>query len=188
MRSLTVEEPLQEAAVFARTRERTHFFDSDEHALDNEEQPSQPNNCGARTRSGAPCDRHPEPGRRRCRLHGGASGVGAPRGNRNARRHGRYSGQNREIRALGRILNCVADLARAQLALSAHAAGDAHRVAIAEQRVLRCAQRVLRAARALDRVAAARGDHEGRRLVEGALRLASAASSVASTSPSFDGS
>lgn len=49
--------------------------------------------------------------------HGGAPGTGAPRGNTNARRHGCYSAQSREIRALGRVQNCVADLAMAQLAV-----------------------------------------------------------------------
>lgn len=33
----------------------------------------------------------PEPGKRRCRLHGGAKGAGAPRGNNNALKHGYYS-------------------------------------------------------------------------------------------------
>jgi hypothetical protein len=29
--------------------------------------------CGARTRKGAPCQAQPVPGKRRCKLHGGAS-------------------------------------------------------------------------------------------------------------------
>ena len=41
--------------------------------------------CGARARSGSTCERLPEPGRRRCRLHGGAKGSGAPSGTRNGR-------------------------------------------------------------------------------------------------------
>ena len=45
--------------------------------------------CGARTRGGRPCRNHPIRRRRRCRLHGGAEGAGAPRGNRNAVTHGR---------------------------------------------------------------------------------------------------
>jgi hypothetical protein len=45
--------------------------------------------CGARTRGGGPCRNHPIRGRPRCRLHGGAPGTGAPRGNRNALKHGR---------------------------------------------------------------------------------------------------
>ncbi|HTO83870.1 MAG TPA: HGGxSTG domain-containing protein [Methylomirabilota bacterium] len=48
-----------------------------------------PVRCGARTRGGGPCRNHPVRRRRRCRLHGGAKGSGAPRGNRNALKHGR---------------------------------------------------------------------------------------------------
>ena len=40
---------------------------------------SQPSQCGARTRSGAPCKSAPVTGRQRCRMHGGADGSGAPR-------------------------------------------------------------------------------------------------------------
>lgn len=47
--------------------------------------------CGARTRSGRPCRTSPVTGRTRCRMHGGAKGSGAPRGNRNAVKHGRYA-------------------------------------------------------------------------------------------------
>jgi hypothetical protein len=32
-------------------------------------------------------------GRARCRLHGGADGIGAPPDNRNAFKHGRYSAE-----------------------------------------------------------------------------------------------
>ena len=103
---------------------------------------------------------------------GGAPGTGAPRGNRNARRHGRYTAQSCEIRALGRLQNRVADLAKAQLAvMNARAREDPHRVAAADERVAVCKQRVRRAARALDRVLAVRGDEDGRGLVEGAMRL-----------------
>jgi hypothetical protein len=45
--------------------------------------------CGARTRGGWPCRNHPIRRRQRCRLHGGAPGSGAPRGNANAVKHGR---------------------------------------------------------------------------------------------------
>ena len=47
--------------------------------------------CGARTRGGGACRSAPVRGRRRCRMHGGAKGTGAPRGNRNALRHGLYT-------------------------------------------------------------------------------------------------
>ena len=47
--------------------------------------------CGARTRSGRPCKSLAVHGKRRCRMHGGAPGSGAPRGNKNALRHGRFT-------------------------------------------------------------------------------------------------
>lgn len=47
--------------------------------------------CGARTRGGGACRSAPVRGRRRCRMHGGARGSGAPRGNRNALKHGTYT-------------------------------------------------------------------------------------------------
>jgi hypothetical protein len=46
--------------------------------------------CGAKIRSAnraAPAVR----GKRRCRMHGGAPGSGAPKRNRNARKHGRFT-------------------------------------------------------------------------------------------------
>lgn len=43
--------------------------------------------CSAKTRFG-PCPELPEPGKKRCRLHGGAKGSGAPMGNQNAFKHG----------------------------------------------------------------------------------------------------
>jgi hypothetical protein len=48
--------------------------------------------CLARTRSGTPCQKPAAKGEKRCRLHGGAEGSGAPRGNRNGSyRHGLYT-------------------------------------------------------------------------------------------------
>ena len=53
---------------------------------------SRPGRCGARTRSGEPCKSAPVTGRRRCRMHGGADGSGAPKGTRNGNyKHGRYT-------------------------------------------------------------------------------------------------
>lgn len=55
---------------------------------------SQANRCGAKTRSGAPCKSAPVTGRRRCRMHGGAHGSGAPSGSRNGNfKHGRYTAE-----------------------------------------------------------------------------------------------
>jgi uncharacterized protein YjcR len=45
--------------------------------------------CGAKTRAGTPC-RSPAMPNGRCRMHGGPS-PGAPKGNRNALKHGRYT-------------------------------------------------------------------------------------------------
>jgi hypothetical protein len=47
--------------------------------------------CGAKTRSGRPCRSPSVHGKKRCRMHGGAAGSGAPRGNKNALKHGRYT-------------------------------------------------------------------------------------------------
>lgn len=47
--------------------------------------------CGAKTRSGKPCRSPAVNGKKRCRMHGGAPGSGAPPGNKNALKHGRYT-------------------------------------------------------------------------------------------------
>jgi hypothetical protein len=63
---------------------------------------SQASRCGAKTRSGAPCKSAPVTGRRRCRMHGGADGSGAPSGSRNGNyKHGRYTA---EVAAMRRWL------------------------------------------------------------------------------------
>lgn len=54
--------------------------------------------CGAQTRSGEPCKSPAVKGKRRCRMHGGASGAGAPRGNRNAFKTGLHTGEALELR------------------------------------------------------------------------------------------
>lgn len=58
--------------------------------------------CGAKTRSGEACRSPAVQGKTRCRMHGGASGSGAPVGNRNALKHGRYT---REAIAERRLFN-----------------------------------------------------------------------------------
>jgi len=60
--------------------------------------------CGAKIRKGVPCRAPAVNGRRRCRMHGGAPGSGAPRGNRNALKHGGYTKQALERRAAMREL------------------------------------------------------------------------------------
>jgi uncharacterized protein YjcR len=47
--------------------------------------------CGAKTRAGGSCRSAAVRGKRRCRMHGGAHESGAPKGNRNALRHGRFA-------------------------------------------------------------------------------------------------
>jgi hypothetical protein len=63
---------------------------SDEHARDIGPMLASPR-CGAKTRSGAPCRSPAVQGKKRCRMHGGAPGSGAPKGNRNALKHGLYT-------------------------------------------------------------------------------------------------
>ena len=60
--------------------------------------------CGARIRAGGSCRSPAVRGKRRCRMHGGAPGSGAPRANQNARRHGLFTGdaiaERKQIQAL----------------------------------------------------------------------------------------
>ena len=67
--------------------------------------------CGAKTRSGKPCMSPAVDGKARCRMHGGAPGSGAPRGNKNAMKHGRYTREAlRERRQLKDFLRQVIGL------------------------------------------------------------------------------
>jgi len=60
--------------------------------------------CGAKTRSGSACSSPAVSGRKRCRMHGGAQGSGAPKANRNAHKHGMFSkgamAERRQIQTL----------------------------------------------------------------------------------------
>ena len=61
--------------------------------------------CGARTRSGHPCKAPAARGKKRCRMHGGATGSGAPIGNQNALKHGMYTREAlAERKALGDMM------------------------------------------------------------------------------------
>jgi hypothetical protein len=62
--------------------------------------------CGARTRRGTPCPSPVVKGKRRCRMHGGAHGSGAPKGERNGSyRHGFYTAKAMaERRALAALI------------------------------------------------------------------------------------
>jgi hypothetical protein len=62
--------------------------------------------CGAKTRSGKACRAPAVLGKKRCRMHGGAPGSGAPPGNQNALKNGLYTReafeQRQQVRALRR--------------------------------------------------------------------------------------
>ena len=75
--------------------------------------------CGARTRSGTPCRSPAVRGKRRCRMHDGAAGSGAPIGNKNALRHGHYTveaiAERRGLVALIRLSRAtLADLGKGE--------------------------------------------------------------------------
>lgn len=71
--------------------------------------------CGAATRSGGLCRAPAVKDKLRCRKHGGAAGSGAPKGNRNARKHGLYAAEQRAehrrimdfVRQCNRVLDAV---------------------------------------------------------------------------------
>jgi hypothetical protein len=60
--------------------------------------------CAAKTRASGACRSPALHGRKRCRMHGGAPGSGAPRANQNARKHGLFTrdavAERRQIQAL----------------------------------------------------------------------------------------
>jgi hypothetical protein len=47
--------------------------------------------CGAKTRSGGFCRSPAVSAKKRCRMHGGAPGSGAPKQNQNALKHGLFT-------------------------------------------------------------------------------------------------
>ena len=58
--------------------------------------------CGAKTRKGQSC-RTPAMPNGRCRMHGGTN-PGAPKGNRNAWKHGHRSAEHQAMRILLRMM------------------------------------------------------------------------------------
>ncbi|MGX9424041.1 MULTISPECIES: HGGxSTG domain-containing protein [Bradyrhizobium] len=60
--------------------------------------------CGAKTRTSSACRSPAVHGKKRCRMHGGAQGSGAPTANQNARKHGLFTrdaiAERRRISAL----------------------------------------------------------------------------------------
>lgn len=74
----------------------------------------QSNRCGARTRNGQPCNSWGLALNGRCRMHGGTN-PGAPKGNQNALKHGRYAARTIAFRAeVNKILRRARDAARSQ--------------------------------------------------------------------------
>jgi hypothetical protein len=68
--------------------------------------------CGAKTRSGKPCMAPAVSGKRRCRMHGGAPGSGAPFGNQNALKSGLFTrAAIEERRALQDLMRSARQLA-----------------------------------------------------------------------------
>lgn len=68
--------------------------------------------CGAKTRSGKPCMAPAVSGKKRCRMHGGAAGSGAPIGNQNALKTGLFTREAiEERRALQDLMRSARQLA-----------------------------------------------------------------------------
>lgn len=68
--------------------------------------------CGAKTRSGKPCMAPAVSGKKRCRMHGGAAGSGAPIGNHNALKTGLFTREAiKERRALRDLMRSARQLA-----------------------------------------------------------------------------
>jgi uncharacterized protein YjcR len=68
--------------------------------------------CGAKTRAGNACEAPAVAGKARCRMHGGAKGSGAPKGNQNAFKHGMYT---RDTIAMRKEVNALIRQARETL-------------------------------------------------------------------------
>jgi len=75
--------------------------------------------CRARLRGGGRCALPPSPGKQRCFQHGGARGIGAPRGNDNAWKDGFFSrveiAERRRINDFIRGCNAVLERIDAQM-------------------------------------------------------------------------
>ncbi|MGD9764347.1 MAG: HGGxSTG domain-containing protein [Candidatus Binatia bacterium] len=90
-----------------RRRRRTHALRTGRGWLRNGNPAGDPSSAprsGARTRGGTPCQAPCVRGRPRCRMHGGALGSGAPRGNRNAQTHGERTAARTVQRQAARAL------------------------------------------------------------------------------------
>jgi predicted transcriptional regulator len=107
---------------------------------------SMPPACGARLRSGGLCEARPACGKTRCRSHGGAPGSGAPKGNRNALKHGTHTAASRAhlkairdyVRASWILMDAVDAGVRSAALLRYHTAIEsiADRLATTDRRLL----------------------------------------------------
>ena len=71
--------------------------------------------CGAKTRTGKPCAAPAVAGKKRCRMHGGAQGSGAPKNNKNALKDGYYTKEERERRKeMSQLLRELAKMSAAR--------------------------------------------------------------------------
>jgi glucans biosynthesis protein len=74
--------------------------------------------CGAQTRKEMPCPNPAVQGKKRCRMHGGAKGSGAPLNNKNALKSGYYTreeiARRREVDQALRECNKVIAQAKAK--------------------------------------------------------------------------
>ena len=70
--------------------------------------------CQARNRAGNPCRCPAMKGKARCRMHGGANGSGAPKGDRNGMwRHGSYASEAMALRrAASQLIQMVREAGR----------------------------------------------------------------------------
>ena len=76
--------------------------------------------CGARSRKGTACLAPAVKCKRRCRMHGGAEGSGAPKGNKNALKTGLYTREALEGRRRLRKLMADARTTLKELAEQRH--------------------------------------------------------------------
>jgi len=74
--------------------------------------------CGAKTRQGTSCQAPAVQDKKRCRMHGGAEGSGAPKGNKNAYKYGHYTREAIEERLFLRRLMKSCDQIRGSFDLS----------------------------------------------------------------------
>lgn len=60
--------------------------------------------CGAKTRKGTVCRAPAVKNKKRCRMHGGSMGSGAPLGSKNALQHGFHTKEAKELKKAIRLL------------------------------------------------------------------------------------